>query len=197
MIAAEGGRTIDCGVVPDRAARIARTLARALRAADLVLISGGSSVGTRDLTPAVIKTMPRARIMVHGIRIKPGKPTILARAAGTPILGLPGHPVSALVIFELFGAALIRLLGGEPPAQAFTPRHRTVARLGTAIASKAGREDYVRVTVRDEDGSLVARPLGGGSADIFSLVNADGMVRVDADASELPAGTIVPVHLFG
>ena len=77
-------------------------------------MTGGSSVGTKDLTPAVIRSMARARILLHGIRIKPGKPTLLARVDKKPVLGLPGNPVSALVIFELFGAPLLRLLGGEP-----------------------------------------------------------------------------------
>jgi molybdopterin molybdotransferase len=195
MIVAEGGRAVDLGVIPDRRAALARALARGLRAADMVVISGGSSVGVKDLTPAVIRTMPRARLLVHGIRVKPGKPTIIARAAGKPVLGLPGHPVSALVIFELFGAPLMRLLGGEPAGRAFVPHARVPARLAAPIASQVGREDYVRVALEKHADEWVARPLAGGSAEIFSFVHADGMIRVEPAAAGLAAGAPVEVQL--
>ena len=197
LIVAAGGIALDCGVIPDRRAAIARTLARALRDADAVLISGGSSVGVKDLTPAVIRTMPRAKILVHGIRVKPGKPTIIARAAGKPVLGLPGHPVSALVIFELFGAPLLRQIGGEPPAQALVPRWRMPARLAAPVISQVGREDYVRVALEEDGDGWLARPLAGGSAEIFDLVHADGMVRIGPESAGLAAGSPVVVRLFG
>lgn len=196
MVAAEGGRPLDFGVVPDRAPAIARALTRALAAADLVLLSGGSSVGTKDLTPAVVRSLPQARILVHGIRIKPGKPTLIARVRGKPVLGLPGNPVSALIIYELFGAPLLRLLGGEPAERAFSPRRRAHARLATAVGSQPGRADYVRVTLEEDAQGWIARPLPGGSAEIFSLARADGMFRIDAESPGLDAGTHVVVQLF-
>lgn len=197
MIVAAGGIALDCGVIPDRCAAIARTLARALRDADAVLISGGSSVGVKDLTPMVIRTMPRAKILVHGIRVKPGKPTIIARAAGKPVLGLPGHPVSALVIFELFGAPLLRQIGGEPPAQALVPRWRVPARLTAPVVSQLGREDYVSVALEEDGDGWLARPLAGGSAEIFDLVHADGVVRIGPESARCAAGSPVVVRLFG
>jgi molybdopterin molybdotransferase len=197
MIVAAGGVTLDCGVIPDCRVAIARALARALRNADLVLISGGSSVGVKDLTRAVIGTVPRAKILVHGIRVKPGKPTIIARAGGKPVLGLPGHPVSALVIFELFGAPLLRQIGGEPATQAFVPRWRMPARLATQVVSQLGREDHVRVALEETDDGWLAHPLGGGSAEIFDLVHADGMVRIGPESAGLVAGLPVVVRLFG
>ncbi len=196
MIAAEGGITVDFGVIPDRRAPIERALTRALADADLVLFSGGSSVGAKDLTPLVIRHARRSEILIHGIRVKPGKPTLIARAAGKPIIGLPGHPVSALVIFELFAVPLLRILAGEPVEQSLTPRRRVVARLAAPIKSIAGRDDFVRVTVDWHGAEPVATPLGGGSAEIFSLVHADGLVRVAADAAMLAAGTTVEVRLF-
>jgi molybdopterin molybdotransferase len=194
---AAGGVAVDLGVLPDREAVIARALRRGLRDADAVLLSGGSSVGTKDLTPAVVQSMRGARLLVHGIRIKPGKPTLIARASGKPIIGLPGNPTSALVIFAIFAVPLIRLLGGEPADVAFAARRSLTARLASTVGSLAGREDYVRVTLReDPDGTLAADPVAGGSGDIVGFVRADGLVRIPADASEIAAGAAVRVDLL-
>jgi molybdopterin molybdotransferase len=197
LIVAAGGVAVDLGVLPDREAVIARALRRGLRDADAVLLSGGSSVGTKDLTPAVVLSMPGARILVHGIRIKPGKPTLIARASGKPIIGLPGNPTSALVIFAIFAVPLIRLLGGEPAAACFMPARSLTARLASTVASLAGREDYVRVALaNDSDGTFVARPVAGGSGDIVGFVRADGLIRIPADVVEVAAGRIVRVDLL-
>jgi len=196
MIEAVGGVAVDCGVIPDKQAAIARAFRRALRQADLVLFSGGSSVGTKDLTPAVITGERGARLLVHGIRIKPGKPTVIARVGKTPVLGLPGHPVSALVVFEVFGTPLVRRLGGEPLTDAFTARLRVIARLAAPVWSVAGRDDFVRVRLELHDREWLAHPASGGSAEIASLVHADGMLRVDAATLTLPAGVPVIVQCF-
>ncbi|HEY2389438.1 MAG TPA: gephyrin-like molybdotransferase Glp [Candidatus Binatia bacterium] len=196
MIADYGGAAIDCGVIPDHQAAIARVFRGALRRADLVLFSGGSSVGTKDLTPAVIKGERGARILVHGIRIKPGKPTVIARVGGKPVLGLPGHPVSALVVFEVFAAPLLRRLGGESEGDAFTPHGRVPARLAAPLTSVEGRDDFVRVRLELRDGEWLAHPASGGSAEIASLVHSDGMVRVEAATLALPAGAPVVVQCF-
>lgn len=197
LIAAAGGTTLDLGVLPDREEVIVAALRRALGEADAVLFSGGSSVGVKDLVPAVIARVTGTRTLVHGVRIKPGKPTVIARAGRTPIIGLPGNPTSALVIFELFAVPVIRRLGGEPAARAFAPRHWVPARLATDIPSKRGREDYVRVALEPTaDGAFAARPLRGGSGEIVSFVRADGMVRVEAEHETLAAGTPVRVQLL-
>jgi molybdopterin molybdotransferase len=198
VIGAAGGIAVDFGVLPDRAAVIAAAMRRALRQADAVLISGGSSVGTKDLTPAVVAAMPKARVLVHGIRIKPGKPTLIARAAGKPIIGLPGNPTSALVIFHVFALPLIRRLGGEPVAAAFTPARSALATLSAGVTSLAGREDWVRVALAsDGDGRLTATPVAGGSGDIVGFIRADGLVRIPADVGALVAGDSVRVALLG
>jgi molybdopterin molybdotransferase len=196
MIADEGGETIDLGVLPDRLPAITRALTRGLRDADLVLMSGGSSVGTKDLTPAVIGAIPGARILVHGIRVKPGKPTLIAQARTTPIVGLPGHPVSALVIFVLFAVPVMRLLSGEPLAEALRPRRTVRARLAADVASQEGRDDFVRVRLEDAGDDLVAHPLGGGSAEVFSLVQADGLMRIARELPRAAAGDTVVVQLL-
>jgi len=197
LITAAGGDPLDLGVLPDREAVIARALRRALGEADAVLISGGSSVGSKDLTPTVVTSMPRARILVHGVRIKPGKPMLIAHAGATAVIGLPGNPTSALVIFELFAVPLIRRLGGEPDAAAFAPRRSRRAILAETIVSAAGREDHVRVALAEaSDGTMRAQPLAGGSGDIVSFVRADGLVRVPADTTALAAGSPINVRLL-
>jgi molybdopterin molybdotransferase len=197
LIAAAGCEPVDFGVLPDREAVIRTAMRRALRRADCVLISGGSSVGMKDLTPAVVAAMPRSRILVHGIRVKPGKPTLIARAAGKPIVGLPGNPTSALVIFHVFALPLLRLLGGEPAPAAFAPRRSVAATLATALPSLRGREDWVRVALTaDADGTVRAHAVAGGSGDIVGFVRADGLVRVPAEIETLPAGERVQVDVI-
>jgi len=198
MIEAEGGQSVDLGVLPDRRPVIQRALERALRDADLVLMSGGSSVGVKDHTPAVVRAVPGSKVLVHGIRLKPGKPTLIARARRTPILGLPGNPTSALVIFELFGVPLLRRLGGEPEAQAFAPHHQRTARMATAVQSQVGREDWIRVALEETPrGDPIARPVTGGSGEIFSFVRADGLVCIPPKSNGLAARASVQVRLLG
>ena len=197
LIAAAGGIAVDFGVLPDRESVIKAAMRRALRQADAVLISGGSSVGTKDLTPAVVAAMPSARLLVHGIRIKPGKPTLIARAAGKPIVGLPGNPTSALVIFHVFALPLIRRLGGEAIDAAFTPERSVRATMSKSVPSLAGREDWVRVALATgENGAVVATPVAGGSGDIVGFVRADGLVRIAADVAALAPGDAVQVALL-
>ena len=196
MATQAGAVVTDFGVVHDERAALQRVVARALSRHDAVLISGGSSVGAKDITLDVITSFPRSEIIFHGISVAPGKPTILARALDKPVLGLPGHPQSALVIFDLFGAPLLRVLGGEDRRGVFGAQRTVRARLGQNIASQAGREDYVRVTLTECDGQRVAAPMAGKSGAIFNLVKADGLVRIPANAEGLEAGTDVEVILF-
>lgn len=196
MAAEAGAEVTDHGVVPDRADRLRRVLATALARHDVVMLSGGSSVGVKDLTTDVITSFPRSAIVFHGISVAPGKPTILARALDRLVVGLPGHPVSALVIFDLFAAPLLRIVGGEPAETAFAPRATRRARLAQNVASQAGREDYVRVRLSMRDGACWAQPLPGKSGAIFNLVSADGLVCIPASAEGLDEGVEVDVLLF-
>jgi molybdopterin molybdotransferase len=191
-----GAELNDLGVVRDDREALVKTLRRALEWGDLVLLSGGSSVGARDVAIDAILSLPSAEILFHGISVSPGKPTIFAKAAGKPLLGLPGYPVSALVIFDLFAAPLIRILGGEDPATACQFRKTTRAILKTNIASQTGREDYVRVSLEEANGQLYATPLPSKSGAIFTLVKADGMVRIDLNQEGIEQGEEVEVILF-
>jgi molybdopterin molybdotransferase len=196
LIEEVGGELKDWGVVGDDRAQLKHAIGAALDWGDLVLLSGGSSMGAKDIALETILSFPDAEFIFHGISIAPGKPTIFARACGKPILGLPGYPVSALVIFDLFGAPMIRRLGGES-AEALGGFARTVrARLKTNVASQIGREDYVRVILEGTGDQLVATPLPSKSGAIFTLVKADGMVRIDMNQDGLEQGEEVEVILF-
>jgi molybdopterin molybdotransferase len=153
-------------------------------------------MGAKDIALETILSFPESEFVFHGISIAPGKPTIFAKACGKPILGLPGYPVSALVIFDLFAAPSIRRLGGES-MDALGRFTKTVkAELKTNIASQIGREDYVRVTLDGTPDQLMATPLPSKSGAIFTLVKADGMVRIEMNQDGLEQGEEVEVILF-
>ncbi len=196
LIEEVGGELRDWGVIRDDREQLTKAIGEGLAWADLVLLSGGSSMGAKDIALETILSFPDSQFIFHGISIAPGKPTIFARACGKPILGLPGYPVSALVIFDLFGAPLLRRLGGESveALQRFTRTLR--ARLKTNIASQIGREDYVRVTLEREGAGFIASPLPSKSGAIFTLVKADGMVRIELNRDGLEQGDEVEVILF-
>lgn len=196
MLREGGAEVTDYGVIPDDRTIFSRVLAEALAQCDAVVLSGGSSVGTKDMALAAIMGLPRSTIEFHGISIAPGKPTILAYAMGKPILGIPGHPMSALVVGLLFGIPFVRVLGGEKPGRAFTPRSRAEAILAEPVASAAGREDYVRVRIEEVNGVRKAVPIPGKSASVFNLIHADGLVCVPAHVEGLEASTPVEVLLL-
>ena len=164
-----------------------------LRSADALIFSAGSSLSTRDMTADVFNQLGEPGVLLHGISIKPGKPTIVAVAEGKPLFGLPGNPVSALVVFDLLVALTIHLLSGakNPPAV------NTVDAILTAdIPSESGREDYIPVTISNSDGTLHATPVFGKSNLIYTLINSDGMIQVPADSGGLYAGEEVSVRLY-
>jgi molybdopterin molybdotransferase len=191
-----GAELRDWGVVADRRDALEQRMKEALDWADLLLLSGGSSVGARDITLEAILSMPNARILFHGISVSPGKPTIFANACGKPVLGLPGYPVSALVIFDLFAVPLLRRLSGEYLEAAVSTRKTVRAILKVNVASQPGREDYVRVSLQTEGGRLYAVPLPSKSGAIFTLVKADGMIRIDLNQEGIEKGEEVEVMLF-
>lgn len=196
LIEEVGGELKDWGVIRDDRAQLSQAIGEALEWADVVLLSGGSSMGAKDIAMETILSFPDSEFVFHGISIAPGKPTIFAQACGKPILGLPGYPVSALVIFDLFGAPMLRRLGGES-VETLQRFARTIrARLKTNIASQLGREDYVRVTLARESAGFSATPLPSKSGAIFTLVKADGMVRIEMNQDGLEQGEDVEVILF-
>ncbi len=179
-------------IIPDQPDALYGALAEALPEADLLVITAGSSVSARDMTAATINRLGSPGVLVHGVAARPGKPTILASVWGKPVIGLPGNPVSALVMCTLFGVpAVAQLMGGELPRQA-----RTAARAAQNIPSAAGREDYVPVRLTSREGEQWAEPVFGKSNLIFTLVGADGLLRVPLDATGLREGAWAEVTLF-
>jgi molybdopterin molybdotransferase len=201
-----GGEPLLHGIAPDDADALLRMAAAALADADMLIISAGSSVSTRDSTAKVIGALGQPGVLVHGVAMHPGKPTILAVVGGKPVFGLPGNPVSTMVAFDLFvGPALLRMLGvggmqntvnersfSSKAASAATIR----ARLARNVASHSGSEDFVPVRLAERDGELWAEPVFGKSNLIFIMAHADGMLRVPLDQAGLYAGDEVVVRLF-
>lgn len=190
LINSAGAVAKSYGIVRDNLAVLARVAQRAHRACDVLLLSGGSSVGEKDVVSEVIAALGDPGVIVHGISIRPGKPTILAIANGKPVFGLPGNPVSAMVIFDQFVRPALEALGGLRDPR----RHSVHARLATRLVAD-DREDHVRVALDERTGGLWATPALGGSGVITSMVRADGMVVVPAHHA-LEEGTEVEVTLF-
>lgn len=186
-----GGEPILYGIVPDQREALEAAAARAHAEADIVVLSAGSSVSYRDLSVEVIAGLGAPGVLAHGLSVRPGKPTIVAVADGKPIFGLPGNPVSAMVIFDLMVTPTIRALLGA----ADQPKQQVQARLSRNIASTAGREDYVQVRVEERDGELWAVPVFGKSNLIYTLVHADGTVKIDLNANGIREGAWVTVLL--
>lgn len=194
QIVAAGGIGSACGILPDEPGALRRAVARLLPQHDAIIVSGGSSVGTKDLAADELADLPAPGILFHGIDIRPGKPTIFARAGVKPVIGLPGFPTSSLVVFDAFIRPMLWRLGGETGREPWPARR--AARLGAAHRSVRGREDYLRVRLVTRDGELWADPLPGGSAALSNVVRADALVRVDAERLELAAGDPVEALLY-
>jgi molybdopterin molybdotransferase len=193
LIEQAGGVPVRYGISPDRVEVLRSDAARALSECDSLIISAGSSASARDLTVEVIGSLGTPGVLVHGVDVRPGKPTILAVCDGKVVVGLPGNPVSALVIANLFVVPILHaMLGLRAPSLA--PRIR--ARLTTNLPSQAGREDWVAVQLRETGQGFIAEPVFGKSNLIFTLVRADGLLRIPPDATGLEAGQEVEVHLF-
>ncbi|PDW02407.1 molybdopterin molybdenumtransferase MoeA [Candidatus Viridilinea mediisalina] len=187
-----GGEPLLIGIAPDEAATLQHMAHAAFAQADLLIVSAGSSVSTRDMAAEIIASLGTPGILVHGVAIQPGKPTIIAFAEGRPIFGLPGNPVSTMVTFELFVAPTLLQLQATPPH----PPRTTPARLTKNIASKTGREDLVPVRLLQREAEAWAEPVFGKSNLIYTMIRADGLVRVPLDQSGLYAGDHVLIHMF-
>ncbi|CAM3308084.1 gephyrin-like molybdotransferase Glp [Kibdelosporangium persicum] len=187
LVIEAGGDPVVAGIVPDEPGALKDRLAEVLPESDLVVVSAGSSVGARDETAGAVAAV--GSVWCHGLAIKPGKPTLLAECGAVPVIGLPGNPLSALVVFGQIGIQLLWRIGGcdKPPA-----RPNVRARLSRDLASAAGRLDVIQVKVVDG----VAEPLFGPSALLSVLTRADGYVVIPEPATGLDAGVEVDVTLY-
>jgi molybdopterin molybdotransferase len=191
LAAASGAVPQPLGIIPDDAEYLHRAAAEGLAANDILVITAGSSASARDLTAEVVNSLGKPGVVVHGVNVRPGKPTILAVCDGKPVIGLPGNPVSALVIARLFLVPLIDRLLGLPEK----PTQKCIhARLAVNMASQAGREDWIPATIVQTPQGLAANPIFFKSNLIFNLANADGLIYIPADATGLSAGDLVEVY---
>lgn len=193
LVARRGGAPDIRGIIPDRAESLEIAMREALQVCDMLVITAGSSASTRDLTAQTIQKMGLPGVLVHGVNVKPGKPTILGVCDGKAVVGLPGNPVSALVIAGLFVLPAIDHLLGLKTGR---PEATVSARLSINLASQAGREDFVPVQLAQTEQGLVANPIFFKSNLIFSLARADGLVHIPADATGLPVNALVDVKLI-
>lgn len=192
LIERHGGQVERLGIVPDRPEVLEAAAREALEDLDGLVITAGSSASSRDLTAAVIDRLGEPGVLVHGVNVRPGKPTILGVCGEKPVVGLPGNPVSALVIAALFVLpAVRRLLGGTGHLWPVV-----VGQMSVNLPSQAGRVDYLPARVHSVNGGFQIEPIFFKSNLIFSLAAADGLLYIPADATGLSAGDIVQVYLL-
>jgi molybdopterin molybdotransferase len=203
LITQSYGVPVKKGIIRDEYESLRNTLDAAVKDGSLVLMTGGSSVGTADLTAKVINDAGRPGVLVHGVAVKPGKPLVVGLVASShghvPIFGLPGHPAAVSICFELFVKPILIRLTGEIPDPALenvTPYRTIRARLARSIASGPGREDHVRVALEKRADGLWARPIFGASGLVSTLVKAVGTVVVPIHKIGIEAGEEVEVRLF-
>ena len=190
LVEEAGAVSVPLGILKDDEELLGRALDTALERCDVVLISGGSSVGMKDATCRVLES--RGTVLLHGLAMKPGKPTILGRVKGKPVFGLPGHPAAAFFVARLLVRPLLLRLVGQ------AVRGYTVgAVLTEAVSANHGRAQYMGVFLAEEDGVWYAKPIRGKSGLITALAGSDGYFCIPRDCEGLPAGAVVQVWPYG
>lgn len=190
-----GAEPIVLGLCGDTFNQLREMVDEGLEKADTVWISGGSSVGSRDITLKVFETFDPMELLVHGISISPGKPTIIAKIGHRAVFGLPGHTTSAMVVAEVFLTAFLSRLSGEKHFPG-TSNLLTEAELSRNIESASGRDEFIRVRLVKRDERLIAEPIFGKSGLISPLVKAHGLLRVDRNTEGVYQGQKVKVMVF-
>lgn len=193
LVMEAGGSPVPYPIIPDSEEALTQAVMKAYKECDMVLITAGSSASTRDLTSLVIAKLGKPGVLAHGVNVRPGKPTILAVCDGKPVIGLPGNPVSALVIADIFVKPVIRKLLRITDKEF---RATINARLMANVASSAGREDWIPVILSQADQENLAEPIFFKSNLIFNLVRANALLHIPADVTGLQAGVSVQVELL-
>ena len=188
MLGAFGVEVINYGIVVDNEALLSEKVTKAVCECDAVLLSGGSSVGVKDAACRIIESM--GQLLLHGIAIKPGKPTILGKVGNKPLVGLPGHPVAAYFITKLFVLPLLsRLMGRKQEA------YTTTAKITESVSANHGRAQYHCCRLERRDGELYAYPIRGKSGLITTLAGADGYFCISRDCEGLPRDAEIEVTI--
>ena len=188
MLTAFGVRVINYGIVIDNEALLSEKVTKAVSECDAVLLSGGSSVGIKDATCRIIESM--GDLLLHGIAIKPGKPTILGKTGVKPLVGLPGHPVAAYFITKLFVLPLLSRLTGRKQEH-----YTTTAKITESVSANHGRAQYHCCRLERKDDQLLAYPIRGKSGLITTLAGTDGYFCIDRDCEGLPQGAEIQVTI--
>ena len=197
LVQQNGARAVSFGIVPDDRKLLQHSLEQALEQCDAVLLSGGSSVGSKDISMEAIEHMEQAQVLAHGVALSPGKPTILANIKQKPLLGLPGQVTSAQVVMHVLVIPFLRHLSGcrHPFDRSWWPSRKGY--LTRNVSSKPGREDYIRVRLEEtESGSYAATPLLGMSGLLRTMLGAQGLVRIPANLEGLKQEEPVEVYLI-
>jgi molybdenum cofactor synthesis domain-containing protein len=187
-----GGEAVFLGAVADDEEQLEAAMRKALQASDMLVLSGGTSKGAGDVSHRIIARLGKPGIIAHGVALKPGKPLCLAVCDGKPVVILPGFPTSAMFTFHDMIVPVLRRMAGLPPRS----DAKVTAKVPVRIASELGRTEFVMVSLVERDGGLIAYPSGKGSGAITSFAQADGFLKIDALADQMPAGTEAEVTLF-
>jgi len=196
----DGGLPKMYGIVKDNFDELLRVMLQAHRENDLVLVSGGSSVGTRDVALSVINAMGKPGVIFHGLSLKPGKPAIGAVINGKPVIGLPGHPTSAMVVYNLMVNPLVSRRSYKFTDADLIYDFPVRARLTRNIRSAPGREEYIRVRLTSggsaDTESIKAEPVLGKSGLISTMVKSHGLAKIALESEGKEAGEVVEVKLY-
>lgn len=188
-----GAIPLKMGIVKDEYTQIKEIVQKAYALSNLILITGGTSAGVKDLTAKVIDELGSPGVLFHGASIKPGKPIIGGVCKGKPVFGLPGHPVAVYICFEIFVKPVIEHMLGLTDKKF---RKTISARISRSIHSQAGREDFIRVSIEEKNGELWAMPLLSKSGLIMSLVKADGIAHIPSDLIGIEEGEKISVEII-
>ncbi|MCE5195509.1 MAG: molybdopterin molybdotransferase MoeA [Nitrospiraceae bacterium] len=184
------------GIFRDEYSVIKKSVEDSLKTTDMVLITGGSSVGTRDMTAKIINDIGTPGVLFHGVSIKPGKPMIGGLINNKPVFGLPGHPAAITVCFQQFIEPVLKKLTGHEQKKIIDKKPFVIAKMSKNVSSSSGREDYIRVSLEKRNNEIWANPILGKSGLITTLVKADGIVVIPLMKLGLEQGESVEVRLF-
>lgn len=196
LILNAGGIPLKKGIFSDRYEIIKGVVERSLQDSEMVLITGGSSVGTKDVTANVINDLGRPGVLFHGVSLKPGKPMIGGIADSVPVFGLPGHPAAVNVCFEIFVRPVLNIQSGLNEQRSDKGKRIIKARITKNISSSPGREEHIGVALEERNGEIWAIPLLGKSGLITTLTRADGTAVIPLRKLGIQEGEIVEVRLF-
>ncbi|MCP1831033.1 putative molybdopterin biosynthesis protein [Bradyrhizobium sp. USDA 4532] len=191
-IAENGGDASFLGAIADNEATLEAAMRKALADSDMLVLSGGTSKGAGDVSHRIIARLGKPGIIAHGVALKPGKPLCLAVCDGKPVVILPGFPTSAMFTFHDMIVPVLRRMAGLPPRS----DAKVAAKVPVRIASELGRTEFVMVSLVEGADGLIAYPGGKGSGAITSFAQADGFLKIEALADQLPAGSEAEVTLF-